>query len=57
MGFVLEDIKRVMKVTNEKEKIVEILIGEKDINKDNKKGQLMSLDADIKNKNKMKDEN
>lgn len=57
MGFVLEDIKRVMKVTNEKEKIVEILLGEKDINKDNKKGQLMSLDADIKNKNKMKDEN
>lgn len=57
MGFVLEDIKRVMKVTNEKENIVEILLGEKDINKDNKKGQLMSLDADIKNENKMKDEN
>ena len=59
MGFTLEEIQRVMKTTNEKQKIVQILLGQKDINnKSNKEGQLMSLDSENKNdNNKMKDEN
>ncbi len=59
MGFPLEEIQRVMKTTNEKQKIVQILLGQKDINnKSNKEGQLMSLDSENKNdNNKMKDEN
>lgn len=59
MGFPLEEIQRVMKTTNEKQKIVQILLGQKDINnKSNKEGQLMSLDSENKNdNNKMKDQN
>lgn len=59
MGFPLEEIQRVMKTTNEKQKIVQILLGQNDINnKSNKEGQLMSLDSENKNdNNKMKDEN
>lgn len=59
MGFPLEEIQRVMKTTNEKQKIVQILLGQKDINnKTNKEGQLMSLDSENKNdNNKMKDQN
>lgn len=55
MGFPLEDIQRVMKTTHEKQKIVQILLADKDINnKSNKEGQLIK---DNKNDNKMKDEN
>lgn len=41
MGFALEDIKRVMSIVDSKEKAVEILLEEKELNKGN--GEVMEL--------------
>lgn len=63
MGFTLKDVKRVMSIVDSKEKAVEILLGEKELN--SVQGEVMELsekkkddENEIKDdENEMKDEN